>query len=184
MSKNETGTLSDLLGALDKVRAEIAETEEEIDLVEHAFLPREEAEANIREWVQSQASRAVPNVFAFMSPSARPVGRNNPLRATGRTENPYNADVGITDIDLAPMLCAIAPKAVTAWLEAQLPEDTEAGPPARERPGILTKLRQRLRELEHSEEALCDRLYSDHGHEPARRPEARVEVILGLEDAA
>lgn len=169
--------------AVDAVREEISNLKAEMHHVRTAPVTVDEALQRVRAWFEKLQDAAMPDVEAFYTPSGdMPVGwatRRFPVLDAFGTDT--NKHVLATDPVALMALCF--PGEFWSTLEQQIRssgDDTDAQVPLGDRRAMLLDLAERLEDAERREERLIELAAEDHQVIP-RRPDARPEIILGIQ---
>lgn len=169
---------------VQKLRAEIAQTQEELEWLADAALPKSDLKAAIAASVASnlgdEGTAGLLLQMAAADAGARGEAASQLLRVRASTRpEPHAPGVSSVDLDLAPLLALVLGKeAIIVALHQRVDAlSYTAGPPAAERPAKRAKLRAELRRLETAEEAAIVAA-EDAGEYIARRADADPAVIL------
>ena len=175
--------MSKFFPKVQKLRAEIAATQEELEWLADAALPKADLKAAIAAAVSrdlGDEGAGLLHQIASGDPRAAgaAAGQLLKLQAFTRPE-PHAQGISAVNIDLGPLLSLVLGKeAIIAALHQRVDAlSYTAGPPAAERPAKRSKLRAELRRLETAEEALIVAA-EDAGEYIARRADADPAVIL------
>lgn len=171
---------------VSRIRTVLEEAQEEREWLQSAMLPPDEAKQRLEAYVDEQAatldcSAVASAVFADRSLAQELQRLFTFTRQAVAVPLHDNASTVEVSVELAPMLCRLAPDLVKAMLTSQLEAlDYTAGPPAAERPAMIEELDQRIDQLERAEEELITESELA-GFDIPRREDCRPEVVLGLE---
>lgn len=168
---------------VQKLRADVAATQEELEWLGDAAVPKSDLKAALAAAVSrdlGDEGAGLLHQIASGDPraSGEAAAQLLKLQAFTRRE-PHAAGISAVSIDLAPLLGLLLGKeAIIAALNQRVDAlSYTAGPPAAERPAKRDKLRAELRRLEIAEEALI--VASEDAGEPiARRADADPAVVL------
>lgn len=176
LGKNES-----FIKAVQRIRTDITELQDEAARIEAAPVTAAEARERAKVWVEQMAECAVQDVDAFYRPTPGPV-----VFSTRQIETRPLAGghpmVG-TLPDPVAMAVAANPEAFLARLLAEIDsvnDDPQDQIPLADRPAMLADLAAKLEAAERAEEAIITAA-AEAGTVITRRPDARCEVVLGVE---
>ncbi len=154
-----------IISKIEKLRAQILELEEERFWLEDSLLPANELHDRICGIIDDMAGNFNTNWNGFDHTS---------LTVNGRILEGLNA----TASDLGPILATLLGPEIKANLKQKIDSSNyEAGPPQKDRPGLLTDIDKRLATLESVEEGLIVEA-AKIGQHIDRRDDMSAEIIL------
>ena len=160
------------------LREQIRKTQTQIDALEIAPLPVDEAMARVRRWLQdNQTDSAITLHLTDWAMSPR--GSDGPRGHEGWSVGGNTSSVDLLR-EIMRVLAAIGPDLIEASVKAKIDQrlaEHEPGPPLADRPAIRQELENKLDELERKEEREIEKLEAA-GNLVHRRPDARPEIIL------
>lgn len=182
--KKLTKTTDELSKQLDSIRQQIIDCNDEVDWLQSAPLPLDDALGNIDGFI-NENSEALEVVQFFhdrrMAGEVFEVEAKHVVTGPLRVVDDVVSGHPFYTVDISTIFCGLFPELVKTALVAQVTkaaENIEAGPPRAERAGLIKAAKERRLALEVEEEALISQAEEAGLSGFYRRHDCNPEIVL------